>query len=584
MAFAPRYLVMPDFLEQRLPAAASPAEELLRLRDENVLLRDALERLPYGMCAFDGRDRLVLANARYREIWSLPPAAVRPGTTFAEIIALTPGTETERSRDQPRPLPGSEGTRRREWELDNGRIVEVVVSRRADGSCVALHDDVTALRQAQSRITFMARHDTLTGLPNRAVLREELDRAFIRNARGEEMALLCLDLDRFKPVNDTFGHAAGDALLKQVATRLRACARETDLVVRLGGDEFGLVQCGVPQPGSGTALARRVIEALALVFDLDGQPVHIGTSVGIAVAPFDGSDPETLLRNADMAMYRAKTDGRGTLRFFEPEMDARMQSRRGLEADLRLALERQEFALVYQPQIDTDRHAVHGVEALLRWHHPQRGLVSPLDFIALAEETGLIVPIGRWVLQQACCDALAWPAHVRVAVNVSAVQFRHGGLLPDVLAALQASGLPARRLELEITESVVLQDTQQALATLHELRSRGVRVALDDFGTGYSSLSYLRIFPFDRIKVDGSFVRDAGSNPGTRAIIRAIADLGRGLGMSTTAEGVETAAQLQAVRDQGCTEVQGFLFSRPRPAAEIADLIRTLRIAPTQGG
>jgi len=575
--------MMDDRLGQGMTATTSDANDLLRLRAENILLRDAIERLPYGMCAFDGQDRLVLANARYREIWSLPLEAMRPGTTFTEIIALTRGTETEPSRDQPMPLPGSEGIRRREWELDGGRIVEVVVARRADGSCVALHDDVTALREAQSRITFMARHDTLTGLPNRAVLREELDRAFTRIARGEEMALLCLDLDRFKPVNDTFGHAAGDALLKQVAARLRACARETDLVVRLGGDEFALVQCNRPQPSSSTALARRAIEALSLAFDLDGQPVHIGTSVGIAVAPFDGGDPETLLKNADMAMYRAKTDGRGTLRYFEPEMDARMRARRGLEADLRLALERQEFELLYQPQIDTDGHAVRGVEALLRWNHPQRGLVSPLDFIALAEETGLIVPIGRWVLLQACRDALAWPSHVRVAVNVSAVQFRHGALLRDALAALQATGLSARRLELEITESVMLHDTQQALATLHELRGRGVRVAMDDFGTGYSSLSYLRIFPFDRIKIDRSFVRDAESNPSTRAIIRAINDMGSGLGISTTAEGVETVEQLQAVRDQGCAEVQGFLFSRPRPAAEIAELIRALPSAPLQG-
>ncbi len=560
----------------RRPAADLTVDEQLRLQAENVLLREALERLPYGMCAFDGRDRLVMANARYREIWSLPLEAVRPGTTFAEIMTLTSGTETERSRAQPKPQPGSEGTRRREWQLDNGCIVEVVVSRRADGSCVALHDDVTALREAQTRINFMARHDTLTGLPNRVVLREELDRAFTRNARGEELALLFLDLDRFKPVNDSFGHAMGDVLLQQVAVRLRACARETDLVVRLGGDEFALVQCSAPQPASSTALARRAIEALSHVFDLNGQPVHIGTSVGIAVAPFDGADPETLLKNADLAMYRAKTDGRGTLRYFEPEMDARIKARRGMEADLRLALQRQEFKLLYQPQVDTDGQAVHGVEALLRWHQPQRGTVSPLDFITLAEETGLIVPIGRWVLEQACHDALAWPADVRVAVNVSAVQFRHGALLQDVLAVLQRTGLPARRLELEITESVMLHDTQQVLATLHELRSRGVRVALDDFGTGYSSLSYLRIFPFDRIKIDRSFVRDAETNTSTRAIIRAINELGRGLGMSTTVEGVETAEQLQAVRAQGCTEVQGYFFSRPRPAADIPELICTL--------
>jgi diguanylate cyclase (GGDEF)-like protein len=561
-------------------AGADDGADLTRLCAENAMLRDALERLPQGMSAFDSADRLVLANARYREIWSLPPEAVRPGISFAEIMKLTKGSETQSSHLQPPPSPGSEGTRRREWQLDNGCLVEVVVSRRADGSCVALHDDVTALRAAQSRISFMARHDLLTGLPNRVVLREDLERALSRNKRGEELALLCLDLDRFKPVNDTLGHAAGDALLKQVAERLLACARESDLVVRLGGDEFALVQFGTPQPASSTVLARRLIDAVSRPFDLEGHRVHIGTSIGIAVAPFDGDNPETLMRNADLAMYGAKSEGRGTLRYFEPEMDGRMRARRGLEADLRLAVARGEFELAYQPQFDTDSRTVTGVEALLRWHHPQRGLVSPIDFISLAEETLLIVPIGHWVLEQACRDALAWPSHVRVAVNVSALQFRDGSLLHSVLTALKASGLPPRRLELEITETVLLRDAQQALATLHELRSRGVRVAMDDFGTGYSSLRNLRSFPFDRIKIDRSFVRDAATNPDTQTVIRAIAELGRGLRMQITVEGVETPAQLHAVRAQGCSEIQGFLFSQPRPAAEIPGLIETLPLTP----
>jgi diguanylate cyclase (GGDEF)-like protein len=544
------------------------------------MLRDALERLPHGMSAFDGADRLVLANARYREIWCLPSEAVRPGTSFAEIMKLTQGSETESSRRQPPPAPGSEGTRRREWQLDNGCLVEVVVSRRADGSCVALHDDVTALRAAQSRISFMARHDLLTALPNRAVLREEIERALSRNKRGEELALLCLDLDRFKPVNDTLGHAAGDALLRQVAERLLACARESDLVARLGGDEFALVQSGTPQPASSTALARRLIDAVSRPFDLDGNRVHIGVSIGIAVAPFDGDNAEALIRNADLAMYGAKGDGRGTLRYFEPEMDARMLARRGLEADLRLALARGEFELDYQPLFDTDSRTVTGVEALLRWRHPQKGLLSPVDFIGLAEETLLIVPIGHWVLEQACRDALAWPSHVRVAVNVSGLQFRDGTLLHSVLTALNASGLPPGRLELEITETVLLRDAQQVHGTLHELRSRGVRIAMDDFGTGYSSLSNLRSFPFDRIKIDRSFVRDAATNPDTQTIVRAIAELARGLRMQITVEGVETPEQLDAVRAQGCSEIQGFLFSRPRPAADIPGLIETLPLTP----
>jgi diguanylate cyclase (GGDEF)-like protein len=560
--------------------ALKPAPTLAfeELQQENELLRDAVERLPHGLCAFDGQDRLVLANARYREIWSLPERALQPGTSFAEIMAMTPGRETEASRTQPQPAPGTEGLRRREWLLDDGRVIEVLAARRPDGSVVALHDDVTALRRAQDRIAFLARHDLLTGLPNRAVLREAVDRSLARNTRGgkDELALLCLDLDRFKPVNDTLGHAAGDALLRQVAGRLRSCVRDTDLVVRLGGDEFAIVQTGVPQPAGATALARRIVDALAVVFDLDGHPVQIGTSVGVAVAPFDGEDTDSLLRSADLAMYQAKGDGRGTLRFFEPDMDAQMRARRTLEADLRLALERGEFQLAYQPQVDSDKGTVVGIEALLRWRHPQRGWVSPLDFIALAEDSRLIVPIGRWVLEQACRDALAWPQGVRVAVNVSAVQFRHGNLQRDVLAALQASGLPARRLELEITEGVLLHDVQHTLSTLHALRGRGVQVALDDFGTGYSALSYLRNFPFDRIKIDRSFVRDIQTHTATRAIVQAVVALGAGLGMAITVEGVETEEQLQAVQQLGCTEIQGYLFSRPVPAAELPGLIGRL--------
>jgi len=543
------------------------------LRAENTVLRDAIERLPQGLSAFDGTDRLVLANARYREIWSLPPHAVRPGTGFAEILKLTQGSETQSSRLQAPPAPGSEGTRRREWQLDDGRLVEVVVSRRADGSCVALHDDVTALRAAQSRISFMARHDLLTGLPNRAVLHEDLERALSRNQRGEELALLCLDLDRFKPVNDTLGHAAGDALLKQVAERLLACARESDLVVRLGGDEFALVQFGTPQPASSTVLARRLIDALAQPFDLDGHRVHIGSSIGIAVAPLDGDNPETLMRNADLAMYRAKSEGRGTLRYFEPEMDARMRARRGLEADLRLALTRGEFELAYQPQFDTDSRTVTGVEALLRWRHPQRGLVSPIDFIDLAEETLLIVPIGHWVLQQACRDAQAWPSHVRVAVNVSVLQFRDGSLLHSVLAALKASGLPPRRLEIEITESSLLRNTQLTHDVLSQLHALGVRISLDDFGTGYSSLSYLHNFPLQKVKIDRSFLEGIDTDR-PLTLLRGVARLSADLGMSVVVEGIETNEQLELISADGTvTEAQGYLFSRPVPAVRVRQLL-----------
>jgi diguanylate cyclase (GGDEF)-like protein len=557
------------------PAAAMQAE-LRRLRNDNQLLRDALHELPHGLCMFDGDDRLLMANPRWREIWSLPATLAQPGTSFRAIMEATRGEETERSRDAGKPPPGSAGTRRREWRLDSGRIVEVTVARRPDGSCVALHADVTEQREAEARIAHLARHDALTGLANRNVLRETLTRQLALVDRGQELAVLCLDLDRFKPVNDTFGHAAGDTLLRGVAERLRSCVRAGDLVARLGGDEFAVVQCGAPQPGSSTALARRVIQALSQPFQLQQQQAHIGCSVGVAVAPYDGREAEDLLRAADLALYRAKDEGRGTVRYFEPEMDAEARTRRALEADLRQALERRQFVLVFQPQVDLASGLVGGMEALLRWQHPERGLVSPAEFIPLAEDTGLIVPLGAWVLEQACRAALAWPASVRVAVNVSARQFRAGALLQQVALALEASGLPPARLEVEITESVMLHETEHTLDTLRQLRASGVRVALDDFGTGYSSLGYLRRFDFDRIKIDRSFVRDLETDAGSLGIVRAVAAIARSLGIATTVEGVETAGQLRAVRQEGCTEVQGYLFSRPVAPEAVPALIERL--------
>lgn len=550
------------------------------LRRELGLLRDALERLPHGMCAFDTHDVLVLANAHYRQIWGLPPEVVRPGTRFREIMDATPGRETAASRARPQPAPGTEGTRWREWQLDDGRFIEIVVSRRADGSCVALHEDVTEQRQSQERITFLARHDLLTGLPNRNVLREELERALSGTRRGETVALLCLDLDRFKPVNDTYGHGTGDSLLKQVAQRLRECVRETDVVARVGGDEFAVVQRGAAPPEGAARVAARIVEVLNQPFDVDGHVVHIGSSVGIALAPGDGTDGETLMRHADMALYQAKSDGRAQMRFFEAGMNERIDARRGLENDIRQALAERQFELAYQPRFDLRDGRLVGVEALLRWHHPQRGNVPPSDLIPLAEETALIVPIGQWVLEQACQDAQAWPMHLTVAVNVSPVQFARGTVVRDVNRALAQTGLPARRLELEITESAIFKDPAAALAALHELRGSGVRIALDDFGTGYSSLSHLRSFPFDHLKIDRSFVRDVVDREDLRAIVRSVTTLAEGLGMQTTAEGVETAEQLDAVRALGCSAVQGYHLGRPMPAAQIGRLIDA---APSTG-
>jgi predicted signal transduction protein with EAL and GGDEF domain len=362
-------------------------------------------------------------------------------------------------------------------------------------------------------------------------------------------------------------------LLKAVSERIKAVIRPTDTVARLGGDEFAIVQVNVDQPLGSTALATRLIKELSAPFDVLGHQVVIGASVGISLAPDDGNSPDLLLKNADMALYRAKEDGRGTYRFFEAAMDARMQARRALELDLRKALVLGEFEMFYQPLINLQTNEVTCFEALLRWHHPERGLVAPGDFIPLTEEIGLIGPIGAWALQRACRDAMAWPDDIRVAVNLSPVQFKGGTVVPDVIDALSASDLPARRLEIEITEAVLLQDTEVTVSILTQLRELGVHIAMDDFGTGYSSLGYLRKFPFDKIKIDQSFIRDLTHKGDSIAIVRAVTGLGSTLGISTTAEGVETEAQLQCLKMEGCTEVQGYLFSEPRPASELGPIL-----------
>jgi diguanylate cyclase (GGDEF)-like protein len=419
----------------------------------------------------------------------------------------------------------------------------------------------------------MARHDVLTGLPNRLMLNEYLPQAFARARRTGGLAVLCLDLDGFKGVNDTLGHGAGDSLLTRVAERLRACSREGDMVVRLGGDEFAIVQETVEQPHESTALARRVLREIARPFDIDGQPVVVGASIGIAVASEGVGMPETIMKCADLALYRAKEEGRGRFCFFEAEMDVRARTRRLLELDLRSALALHQFEVYYQPLVSAGTGKVSGFEALLRWNHPERGMVSPAVFIPVAEEIGLITAIGAWVLERACADAASWSGNLKVAVNLSPEQFRGQGLLNEVEHALAASGLDPSRLELEITESTLIRDDAVVLSTLHALRSLGTRIAMDDFGTGYSSLSYLRRFPFDKIKIDQSFVRGMIDQADCLAIVRAVIGLGRSLGIAVNAEGVETSDQLDALRLEGCGELQGFLFSKPRPGDAVADMV-----------
>src|SRR5712692_8216953 len=423
----------------------------------------------------------------------------------------------------------------------------------------------------------LARHDLLTNLPNRVLFREHLEKAFLTLKRDQVFAVLSVDLDRFKQVNDTLGHAFGDQLLKAVAGRLRGCVKEGDVIARLGGDEFAIVQAAVERPEQCSELASRIIEVLSETYAIDGKHVDIGTSVGIAVAPADGANPDQLLSNADMALYLATSDGRGTHRFFEAEMDKRLQARRSLELDMRSAIANGEFELYYQPIVHLETKRITGFEALLRWNHPLHGIVAPLNFISLAEETGLILPLGEWVLRTACSQAANWPEPIDVSINLSPAQFKSRNLVQIVLNALAASGLSPKRAVLEITESVFLQNEAGVVATLHQLRELGVRIAMDDFGTGYSSLSYLRSFPFDRIKIDRSFVLDMLHRDDCRAIVGAVAELARKLNMTTVVEGVETQAQFEMVTALGCDECQGYFFGYPVPESEAVKTLRRAR-------
>ncbi len=439
--------------------------------------------------------------------------------------------------------------------------------------------DVTEQREAEARIVHIAHHDALTGLPNRLHFAKGLE-TFLARAREEGdgrcgFAMLCLDLDRFKEVNDTLGHQVGDALLCQVSRRLHGSLRKTDLLVRLGGDEFAILASCADGDQDITILAERLVRVLAEPFEIDDQKVAVGASIGIAVAPKDGLDGDTLHRSADLALYRAKAEGRGCFLFYRPEMNAQLQLRRQLELDLRRALAEDEFELYYQPIVDIRTLRVSGFEALLRWRNPEHGLIMPTRFIPLAEEIGLIVPIGEWVLVKACREAASWPGG-KIAVNLSPAQFASRSLVDAVSEALRLSGLDAARLELEITETVMLRDTKETLATLHRLKALGVRIAMDDFGTGYSSLNYLQRFPFDKVKIDRCFTQQLGVSRQSEPIVRAVVGLCVGLEMLTTAEGVETPDQLTRLAEAGCQEAQGFLFSKPRPAGEIAEIVRRI--------
>jgi diguanylate cyclase (GGDEF)-like protein len=458
--------------------------------------------------------------------------------------------------------------------LASGEHVQVHVRGEDELARLAesFNEMVGKIAEREQRITQLAFNDTLTGLPNRTMFQQQLDHLFrASEGSGSLFALHCLDLDQFKVINDTLGHPAGDALLVEAAHRVQQAARG-HFVARLGGDEFVVLQTVGANRDTIDRLARDILGTMAKPVMLDGNEVVPSTSVGIAIAPQDGREGGTLLRNADLALYRAKEAGRGTYAFFEESLNERAQQRRQVETDLRLALERGEFELFYQPLFDLEHNRICSFEALLRWRHPQRGLVSPAEFVPVAEDTGLIVPIGAWVVREACARAADWPGHIRVAVNVSAVQFHRGAVHETVLRALAESGLAPDRLEIEITESIFLEGSETTLRLLHALRSLGVRIALDDFGTGYSSLSYLQSFPFDKLKIDRSFIQNLLTREGATAIVHAITELANALGIETTAEGVEETAQLMELRAHGCSSVQGFLFSEPMSISDVDKL------------
>jgi diguanylate cyclase (GGDEF)-like protein len=529
-----------------------------------------------GLVLLDEQYRIIVCNPRFLAIFGLDEAQAAPGTPIIELI------EPELLSDGAHDLPLTDAEKddiavlnERAHHLPNGMVLLVSRDSMAEGGWVCTFEDVTERHRAQTRVVHMARHDALTGMPNRLLFWESISQA-VRNLgqRAQPFAVLYLDLDRFKEVNDTLGHPVGDALLRQVAERLRHTASPLDIVARLGGDEFAVLHyCHDASFDSTKSLSERLIATIGRPYHIQGQEIVVSTSIGIAVAPADGDATDQLMKNADLALYCAKADGTGTYRLFTPQMEEVLRNRHLLEADLRTGIKLGQFELYYQPMICLKTGRIVSGEALMRWRHPEHGLISPADFIPLAEETGAIDLLGEWALQQACRDTLAWPQDIRVSVNLSPVQFRKAGLVDAVKAILDRSGIDTRRVELEITESVLLRNNAANLEALHRLRGLGLTIALDDFGTGYSSLSYLQRFPFDKLKIDQSFVRELENRPDSLAIVQSIATLGRNLKMLTTAEGVETQAQLDIITKAGCSEAQGYYFSPPRPEAEFRAML-----------
>ena len=540
----------------------------------------ALNNMPHGLCMFDAERRLVVANSRLPKILGLPASVIGRGVSMRQLLleciraGTILGSEARNlTEDFDRHFTGK-ATGDLELQVPDGRTLALTFQPMDTGGSVVLVEDITERRNAEAKIHHLARYDALTGLPNRSLFREHMDRAIALTRRQELCAVLFIDLDQFKQVNDTLGHPSGDALLCAVADRLRRMIRDSDSVARFGGDEFVVLQSPIKRPEEAASLAQRIVSELGAPYEIEGNEVVVGASIGISMAPNDGTDADLLLKNADMALYRAKSDGRSAWRFFEPEMDVRAQARRTLELDLRNALANDDFNVYYQPLVNVRTNRISTCEALLRWPHPERGMVPPSEFIPVAEEMGVIVELGNRVLRKACVECMKWPEEIRISVNLSPIQFRRGNLIGAVRDALALSGLSPDRLELEITESVLLQDTEATRVTLAQLRECGVRISLDDFGTGYSSLSYLHSFALNKVKIDRSFLHDIAVSERSLTLLRGVARLSTELGLSVVIEGVETEDQLTIItQETTAEEVQGFLFSPAIPGNVLRELL-----------